>query len=137
MIALKYKCGQEEMSDYAREMIGGEIEKEGWNVYNMKREFQRQGCTSELFRKITCWKRGDDDKEVNTICSTYPEFVLVPEGFEVNLVQLSSKFRTKNRFPALSYYSQKYGTSIWRSSQTNQGIFGDRSDEDETLVEAI
>jgi hypothetical protein len=29
------------MSDYAREMIGGEIEKEGWNVYNMKREFQR------------------------------------------------------------------------------------------------
>jgi hypothetical protein len=40
-----------------------------------------------------------------------------------------SKFRTKNRMPALTYYYKKNGCSIWRCSQPKNG-FLEQSIED-------
>ncbi len=54
----------------------------------------------------------------------------------------SSKFRTKNRLPVLTYFCKKedFGKndcSIWRSSQPMSGVTWSRSSEDEELLKWI
>ena len=49
-------------------------------------------------------------------------------------VEACSKFRTKNRLPAMTYYHKQSGTSIWRSSQNKTGTFTSRSLDDEEMM---
>lgn len=39
-------------------------------------------------------------------------------------IEECSKFRTKERFPALTYYYKKNGATIWRSSQPKVSLCG-------------
>jgi len=48
-----------------------------------------------------------------------------------------SKFRTKERFPALTYYYSKNGASIWRSSQPKEGILGKVNKGDQKMIQSI
>jgi myotubularin-related protein 6/7/8 len=59
--------------------------------------------------------------------------VIVPNKLSQEELEGSAKFRTKRRFPALSYYYKKNGTSLWRSSQNKGGITS-RSVHDEYMV---
>lgn len=52
-------------------------------------------------------------------------------------LQECAKFRGSNRLPALAYFDQFYGTSIWRCAQNKPGIFGRSSKDDEEMVLAI
>jgi len=85
----------------------------GWKVYCFNREFERQGVTKEktMFRKFSCWSSKSDS---HTICGTYPKFVYIPNAMTDDEIKKCSMFRTKNRFPALSYFYKHNGTSIWR-----------------------
>ena len=61
---------------------------------------------------------------------------MVPANLTDDEILESSKFRTKNRLPALAYfYSNK--ASLWRSSQNKSGIMKNRSEEDELMVRSI
>ena len=56
------------------------------------------------------------DNQNYEICATYPGYLIVPRAMKDEQVVQCSKFRTKNRLPALSYYHKKTGVSMWRSS---------------------
>ena len=48
-----------------------------------------------------------------------------------------SKFRTKNRLPALTYFHKRTGVSMWRSSQCMNGLMNHRTMEDEIMLTEI
>jgi len=41
---------------------------------------------------------------------------VIPASFKDSTMLVSSKFRTKNRFPSMTYYDKVSECSIWRSS---------------------
>ena len=83
-----------------------------------------------LFRTVRCWNKNIKGDE---ICKTYPEYVIVPSSISNDELEGSAKFRTKRRFPGLSYYYKKNGTSLWRSAQNKGGITS-RSKMDEKMM---
>ena len=48
-----------------------------------------------------------------------------------------ANFRSRRRFPALSYYYSKKGSSLWRSSQNSPGMMGSRWEADEEILHSI
>lgn len=85
------------------------------------------------FKAVRCWDIGANKEE---ICKTYPEYVIIPNSVNQSELEGSAKFRTKRRFPGLSYYYKKNGTAIWRSSQ-NKGGISSRSIKDESMLAKI
>ncbi|CAI2381707.1 unnamed protein product [Moneuplotes crassus] len=116
---------------------------DGWNVYKFSLEYKRMGVifflcnateqdNSELypFKAIRCWNK---TKKGRQLCKTYPEYIIVPNSITNSELEGTAKFRTKGRFPGLSYYYKKNGTSLWRSSQNKGGITS-RSTSDENML---
>ena len=90
-------------------------EKDGWNLYNIEKEFSRQKIPLDQF-KLSKYNYN------YTLCPTYPREFYIPIKFcEKNLSNVA-KFRDKNRLPVLVYYFKKNNTSIWRSSQCKNQI---------------
>jgi len=52
-------------------------------------------------------------------------------------IEECSKFRTRERFPALAYYNKNNGTSIWRSSQPKEGLWGYINKGDQNVLSSI
>lgn len=69
-----------------------------------------------------------------SVCATYPDILIVPRQVKDAQVIACSKFRTKNRLPALSYYHKESGCSMWRSSQCMNGLMNNRIIEDENML---
>jgi len=63
--------------------------------------------------------------------------VLVPARLSNVALVGCSKFRAKRRFPALSFYHSKKGSSLWRSSQNMPGMINHRSEDDELMLRLI
>ena len=61
----------------------------------------------------------------------------VPEAINDEELAKWAIFRSKYRFPALSYFHKSTGASLWRCAQNLTGIFGKRSDEDELMLRLI
>jgi myotubularin-related protein 6/7/8 len=56
-------------------------------------------------------------------CPTYPSINVIPEEINDQMMINATKFRTKRRFPSLTFFDKNTGCSIWRSSQTMVSIF--------------
>jgi hypothetical protein len=52
------------------------------------------------------------------ICPSYPLINVVPLAATLETMVACSNYRTKNRFPSLSYFDRQSGCSIFRTSQT-------------------
>mmetsp|Transcript_19754 Transcript_19754/g.14491 ORF Transcript_19754/g.14491 Transcript_19754/m.14491 type:complete len:108 (-) Transcript_19754:3173-3496(-) len=106
--------------------------RDGWEIYaDPIREFERQGLdlTNSAATKFRILKN-----DVFSVCSTYPPYLIVPKSMHDSTIVACSKFRTKNRFPALTFYDLADKVSLWRSSQTMSGfglLSSSRSIEDE------
>ena len=59
---------------------------------------------------------------------------MIPRDIPDRILESCAKYRTKNRFPALSYFDKITGCSIWRSSQSCQGILAQRNEDDERVL---
>uniref|UniRef100_A0AAR2JHG5 Phosphatidylinositol-3-phosphatase n=1 Tax=Pygocentrus nattereri TaxID=42514 RepID=A0AAR2JHG5_PYGNA len=70
------------------------------------------------------------------VCDTYPTDLFVPKSATLPVIVGSSKFRSRGRFPTLSYYCKETQAAICRSSQPLSG-FSARCLEDEQMLEAI
>ncbi|XP_073899848.1 phosphatidylinositol-3,5-bisphosphate 3-phosphatase MTMR6 isoform X3 [Castor canadensis] len=81
------------------------------------------------------WQLSDANREYK-ICETYPRELYVPGIASKPIIVGSSKFRSKGRFPVLSYYHQDKQAAICRCSQPLSG-FSARCLEDEHLLQAI
>jgi len=111
------------------------LTKNGWEVYDFRKEFARQGVNSEdkKFRIQQCW----DTDDIKNIWDTYPFEVYVPVKLTPNELISCSKFRAKRRFPALSFYYKGRGTTMWRSAQNQTGMMSSRCLEDEYMLKLI
>lgn len=117
-------------------------EFKGWELFSMEREFGRQGLRiyeNETDPKEYQYKYFDNSG--GKVCSTYPEKLVVPFRIIKDFALRSASFRSRERFPVLTYghslgkTAKKVG--LWRCSQCKPGISSNRSLEDESLVRAI
>ncbi|KAF1742240.1 hypothetical protein MXB_1440 [Myxobolus squamalis] len=100
----------------------------GWNIYNKREDFSRMcGYQNNNFVESTINLNYE-------VCPTYPNIVFVPKGSEAQMTLIgSSKFRSKCRFPVLSYFYHGNSTCIIRCAQPLSGI-GNKSIEDINLL---
>ncbi|XP_032878665.1 myotubularin-related protein 6 [Amblyraja radiata] len=108
-------------TEYEREM--------GWKVINLTDEYSRMGIPNAI------WQLTDVNRSYK-ICDTYPIHLYVPKSVSKPIIVGSSKFRSKGRFPTLSYFYQQKQAAICRCSQPLSG-FSARCLEDEHMLQAI
>ncbi|XP_004631093.1 myotubularin-related protein 6 isoform X2 [Octodon degus] len=102
---------------------------QGWQLIDLAVEYKRMGVPNSH------WQLSDANREYK-ICETYPRELYVPQSASTPVIVGSSKFRSKGRFPVLSYYHQEKKAAICRCSQPLSG-FSARCLEDENLLQAI
>ncbi|KAB5571298.1 hypothetical protein PHYPO_G00223370 [Pangasianodon hypophthalmus] len=100
-----------------------------WNFIDLKAEYSRMGVPNKL------WHVTSINREYR-VCDTYPADLFVPKSATLPVIIGSSKFRSRGRFPTLSYYCKETQATICRSSQPLSG-FSARCLEDEQMLEAI
>lgn len=110
-----------------------EKEVNGWQFYDPRAEFRRQGISEKLPDKG--WRVTHVNKDY-TFCDTYPAFLVVPTKISDNVLKYARDFRSRNRIPALSYIHPVNNCTITRSSQPLAGITRKTNVQDEKLVAA-
>ncbi|KAK6494216.1 myotubularin-related protein 7-like [Huso huso] len=106
-----------------------EDQEQAWNFIDLKAEYNRMGVPIQLWY-ITHLNRDYG------VCDTYPTVLYAPTSATPPIIIGSSKFRSRGRFPTLSYYNHDNHASICRSSQPLSG-FSARCLEDEQMLQAI
>ncbi|KAM4732682.1 myotubularin-related protein 7a [Anableps anableps] len=109
--------------------IDEEERRREWAFVDLKADYSRMGLPNSL------WKLSLVNQHYK-VSDTYPAELFVPESATSPVLVGSSKFRSRGRFPALSYYSKENHAAICRSSQPLSG-FSARCLEDEQMLEAI
>jgi uncharacterized protein Veg len=79
----------------------------GWRLFDLEKEYARMGLkpmehTEDLISQFHSDFKILDNRE-GKICSTYPPFFIVPSRMPYDSLVRCSKFRTKERMPALTY----------------------------------
>ncbi|XP_071980807.1 phosphatidylinositol-3,5-bisphosphate 3-phosphatase MTMR8 isoform X4 [Engystomops pustulosus] len=100
-----------------------------WKLIDLKMEYMRMGIPNKH------WVLSDINKDFK-VCSTYPTSLVVPKEASESTIIGSSKFRSRERFPVLSYYYKDNNAVICRCSQPLSG-FSTRCEEDEKMLEII
>jgi myotubularin-related protein 6/7/8 len=77
------------------------------------------------------------NQETKEYFHTYPSRVFIPTKIKDKELAQCSLFRSRQRFPALSYFHQPSGTSVWRCSQNLTGVFSKRDEFDEKMLKLI
>ncbi|XP_078496236.1 phosphatidylinositol-3,5-bisphosphate 3-phosphatase MTMR8 isoform X3 [Lissotriton helveticus] len=105
-------------------------EKEaGWKLIDVKEDFSRMGIPNEH------WQITDVNKGYE-VCTTYPPMLVVPRTATQATLHGSARFRSRGRFPVLSYYYKENNAAVCRCSQPLAG-FSARCVEDEQMLQAI
>ncbi|CAH8538286.1 unnamed protein product [Schistosoma haematobium] len=104
-------------------------QEEGWSTFSLKSQYDRFGLPN-YFWSLT------NVNENFEICDTYPPVLYVPSMVSKNILYGSSRFRSRGRFPVLTYLHPNGKSALCRSSQPLAG-FSSKSTEDQVLLEAI
>ncbi|KAK4230891.1 putative phosphoinositide 3-phosphatase [Podospora fimiseda] len=105
----------------------------GWDLYDARAEFRRQGVSDKL--PDLGWRISTINKDY-TFSSTYPAVLAVPSKISDNTLKYAASFRSRARIPTLSYLHPINNCTITRSSQPFVGLRMNRSIQDERLVGA-
>lgn len=129
---MKMTCidGIEKLYAFIYEGVKSEIGLNGWKIYNFEKEFERQRVDLSKWRVTSL-------NEDYQLCATYPKKLIVPASITDSMLKHGVKYRSKNRFPALTYYYKKSGCSIIRCAQPMVGIKQARSIQDENIIREI
>ncbi|XP_054400629.1 myotubularin-related protein 8 isoform X2 [Pongo pygmaeus] len=106
-----------------------EMRESGWKLIDPISDFGRMGIPNRN------WTITDANRNFE-ICNTYPPEIVVPKSVTLGTVVGSSKFRSKERVPVLSYLYKENNAAICRCSQPLSGFYT-RCVDDELLLEAI
>ncbi|CAM1502856.1 Fc.00g076320.m01.CDS01 [Cosmosporella sp. VM-42] len=123
----------EKLYAFSHKPLKNEKEVNGWEFYDPKAEFRRQGISEKLPDKG--WRISHVNKDY-TFCDTYPAVLVVPTKISDNTLKYGKEFRSRNRIPALSYIHPINNCTITRSSQPKAGITRKTNVQDEKLVAA-
>ncbi|KAK0621345.1 protein-tyrosine phosphatase-like protein [Bombardia bombarda] len=105
----------------------------GWEVYDAKAEFRRQGISEKC--ADLGWRITAINKDY-AFSPTYPAVLAVPSKISDNTLKYASTFRSRARIPTLTYLHPINNCTITRSSQPFVGLRMKRSIQDERLVGA-
>ncbi|XP_030622027.1 myotubularin-related protein 7a [Chanos chanos] len=100
-----------------------------WEFVDLRAEYRRMGLPNKQ------WHLTHINREYR-VCDTYPADLFVPKSATLPVIVGSSKFRSRGRFPTLSYYCKETHAAVCRSSQPLSG-FSARCLEDEHMLEAV
>ncbi|XP_063768362.1 myotubularin-related protein 6 isoform X2 [Eleginops maclovinus] len=103
--------------------------EEGWQLIDLGAEFERMGVPCDQ------WQLTNVNRNYK-VCETYPRDLYVPITASKPIIVGSSKFRSKGRFPVLTYFYQEKKAAVCRCSQPLSG-FSARCLEDESMLQAI
>ncbi|EPX73050.1 myotubularin family phosphatidylinositol-3-phosphatase [Schizosaccharomyces octosporus yFS286] len=111
--------------------------KSGWDLFLLENEYRRMGVgnSNSAEGAGTNW-RLTKINENYLECQSYPQILAVPTNVSDSVIHYGCKYRSKNRFPTLTYL-HKNSFSITRASQPLVGLRQNRSAQDEKIVEAI
>lgn len=105
----------------------------GWDLYDAKAEFRRQGISEKAADRG--WRISSINKDY-AFSPTYPATLVVPSKISDSTLKYASTFRSRARIPVLTYLHPINNCTITRSSQPFVGLRGKRSIQDERLVSA-
>lgn len=132
---LKLTCLPDISRLYAFMYKPGSLEKKqsnGWTIYDPRKEFERMGT----FTASKSW-RVTDINEDYSFSPTYPAVLVIPSQISDTVLNYGSKYRSKLRIPALSYFHEFNGCTITRCAQPMVGLKQNRSAQDEKMISAI
>ncbi|KAM4819097.1 phosphatidylinositol-3,5-bisphosphate 3-phosphatase MTMR8 isoform 2-T2 [Thomomys bottae] len=101
----------------------------GWKLIDPVSDFERMGIPNRY------WTITDANRKYE-ICNTYPHHLVIPTSISLDTVIASSRFRSRERVPVLSYFYKENNASICRCSQPLCGFYA-RCIDDELLLDAI
>ncbi|TPP59155.1 Myotubularin protein 6 [Fasciola gigantica] len=102
---------------------------DGWNRFDMETQLRRFGLPNSTWELTNV----NDDYQV---CDTYPTVLCVPSNASKSMLKASARFRSRGRFPVLTYLHSNGKSALCRSSQPLAG-FSSKCMEDQFLLEAI
>ncbi|XP_049901542.1 myotubularin-related protein 7-like [Epinephelus moara] len=103
--------------------------EESWNFIDLMADYKRMGVPNNL------WVATAANSEYR-VCDTYPSELFVPKSATPAIIVGSSRFRSRGRFPALSYFHQDTLAAVCRCSQPLSGFSG-RCQEDEMMLQSV
>jgi hypothetical protein len=69
------------------------------------------------------------------LCDSYASLLALPRLADSATIRGAARFRSKGRLPVLSWLDKRTEAALLRSSQPSVGLLGQRSREDEQLLE--
>eukprot|EP00931_Biecheleriopsis_adriatica_P066747 TRINITY_DN41035_c0_g1_i1.p1 TRINITY_DN41035_c0_g1~~TRINITY_DN41035_c0_g1_i1.p1 ORF type:complete len:749 (+),score=147.60 TRINITY_DN41035_c0_g1_i1:43-2289(+) len=111
----------------------------GWDIYDPLQEYARMGVETELVPNDRCpWRLSIINREYG-LCASYPSLLALPRRMPDQALRAVAGFRKRGRLPALSWCggSELCYASLWRCSQTTEGLMGQKCAEDEAMIRAI
>uniref|UniRef100_A0A7N8YEV4 Myotubularin related protein 7b n=1 Tax=Mastacembelus armatus TaxID=205130 RepID=A0A7N8YEV4_9TELE len=109
--------------------VNKEERVESWNFIDLMADYKRMGVPNNL------WVATAANSEYR-VCDTYPSELFVPKSVTPAIIVGSSRFRSRGRFPTLSYFHQDTLAAVCRCSQPLSGFSG-RCQEDEMMLQAV
>ena len=106
----------------------------GWELYSFEKEFELQKLKN-IKSEFSKFQIIINDNY--SICKTYPLKCIIPNNISIKDLKICAEYRTKNRFPALTYFYSINNKCIYRSSQNMIGIFGNKNNKDVELLTKI
>ncbi|XP_050416998.1 myotubularin-related protein 2 isoform X2 [Patella vulgata] len=102
----------------------------GWRTYDALAEYKRQKVPNDSWRitKIN---------ENYELCDTYPAVLAVPAASTDDDIRSVAAFRTRGRFPVLSWIHPESQATITRCGQPMVGVAGKRNKDDERYIQMI
>lgn len=102
----------------------------GWYVYDPEKEYKRMGV-NETSKWFVC-KFNSEFK----LCDSYPRHLVVPRFVDEKTLELIAQFRSRARFPVLSWLSPN-AVPLLRSAQPLCGMLNRRNYYDENYLKDI
>ncbi|KAM9313819.1 myotubularin-related protein 7b isoform 2-T2 [Pholidichthys leucotaenia] len=109
--------------------VNKEQREESWAFVDLAADYRRMGVPNNL------WVTTAANSEYR-VCDTYPSELFVPKSATPAVIVGSSRFRSRGRFPVLSYFHQDTLAAVCRCSQPLSGFSG-RCQEDEMMLQAV
>ncbi|KAK1885818.1 Myotubularin-related protein 7 [Dissostichus eleginoides] len=109
--------------------VNKEEREESWGFVDLTADYKRMGLPNNL------WVSTAANSEYR-VCETYPSELFVPKSATPPIIVGSARFRSRGRFPALSYFHQDTLAAVCRCSQPLSGFSG-RCQEDEAMLQAL
>lgn len=128
--------------DYKANVLEQKLEKKGWSIYDPIKEYTRLELISgkETGDEGEAYWRKTDINQDYKFCDSYPKDLIIPSTISDNVLKHASKFRSKQRIPAIVYKhrgNRNYNI-ISRCSQPLVGLnLQNRSIQDEKLIGEI